>query len=63
MLDRGENGKLKLDTNSLALFINELYSQCKTQEEVDFLKENLVSVSECEAETREEEIEDGKDNN
>ena len=35
MLDRNENGKLKLDTLSLEIFFDELFEKCQNEHEVE----------------------------
>ena len=58
MLNRNEDGKLVLSAFDLTILISELYEKCNTKEEIEWLQNELSSRVECEAENRDEEIQE-----
>ncbi|KZL94337.1 hypothetical protein [Clostridium magnum] len=56
MLERNEKGKLSLKSLDLEIFIGDLFAKCSTEEEIDWLQEQLQSCVECSAEERLEEL-------
>jgi len=55
MLSR-ENGKLKLNSLDLEIFIGDLFAKCNTEKEINWLEEQLQLMIECLAEERINEI-------
>lgn len=56
MLDR-KDGKLRLQSLDLQIFLADLYAKCKNEHEVEWLQEQLQSCVEGEAENRLDELE------
>ena len=56
MLSRNEKGNLKLKSLDLEIFFGELYEKCNSESEIDWLQEQLISMIECAAEERKEEL-------
>lgn len=52
MINRKENGKLEIQSMALELCIGDMFEKCKSKREVEWLRENLVSIVECTAEER-----------
>lgn len=55
MLSR-ENGKLKLDSLDMEIFIGDLFAKCNKEKEINWLEEQLQSMIEYLAEERMNEI-------
>lgn len=47
MIKRNENGKLIVNTLDLNIFIGELFHNCMTEHEVEWIAEMLVGTVEC----------------
>jgi hypothetical protein len=60
MLARKENGKLSLKSLELEIFLGDLYEQCETEKEVEWLERQLQTCVECIAQERISEIEDAE---
>jgi hypothetical protein len=56
MLDR-KDGKLRLQSLDLQIFLADLYAECKNEHEVEWLQDALTECVEGEAEERLEELE------
>jgi hypothetical protein len=56
MLSRNENGKLKFKSLDFEIFIGDLYAECNTEKEIEWLQEQLQPIIEGLAEERLEEI-------
>ncbi|MPM84216.1 hypothetical protein SDC9_131287 [bioreactor metagenome] len=58
MLDRNENGKLRFKSLDMQILIGDLFAECKTEKEVNWLEEQLQPIVECSAEERRNELEE-----
>jgi len=47
MLNRDKNDKLKFDNLGFEIFIGDLFLDCQTEEEVDWLQEMLKDIVNC----------------
>ena len=56
-IEKTENGRICLGTLSLEIFIGEIFEVCDNEEQIEFVKENLIDIIECVADERTEEIE------
>lgn len=56
MLARNEKGRLVFNRLDFEILIGELYSKCETEDEVEWLEEQLQSIIECSAEERIDEL-------
>lgn len=52
-----KNGRLTINTLDLQIFLGELYLNCETEEEIDFLHENILGYNDLCADERMDEIE------
>lgn len=59
MLSRGERGSLRLQSLDLQIFLDDLFSECKNEEEVYWIESQLQEYVECAAEERMEGMEGG----
>ena len=57
MLERNEKGKLVFKSLDMEIFIGDLFEQCKTEHEVQWLQEQLQGIIECCADEQLEDIE------
>lgn len=57
ILSRNEKGDLELNSLDLEIFLGELFMECNTQKEIDWLSEQLQDFIVCISEDREEELE------
>lgn len=58
MLNRNAKGKLEFKSLDMQIFIGDLYAECKTEKEINWVEEQLQAIVECSAEERLEELED-----
>ncbi|MBS5822422.1 MAG: hypothetical protein KID00_00945 [Clostridium argentinense] len=58
MLNRNEKGKLEFKSLDMQIFISDLFAECKTEKEINWVEEQLQAIVECSAEERLEELED-----
>lgn len=56
MLERTENGKLKMNTLDLDIFYSGLFEKCNNERELDWLQEQLQGCLENKADERREEL-------
>ena len=57
MLDRREDGKLRLNSLDLQIFLGDIFVKCKNEHEVEWLQEQVSSCVEGIAEERLNEFE------
>jgi hypothetical protein len=51
-----ENGKLLLSSLDFEILIGDLYEKCESEQEIEWLQDQLASIVECLAEERMDEI-------
>lgn len=56
MVERKENGKLAFKSLDFEIFIGDIYEQCNTESEINFIMENMQGIVESLAEERLEEL-------
>lgn len=47
ILNRNENGKLKINTLDLQIFFGDLFEICNSEEEINFVLNNIIECAEC----------------
>lgn len=57
-IEKTESGRICLGTLSLEIFIGEIFEVCDNEEQIEFVKENLIDIIECVADERLEELEE-----
>lgn len=57
IVERIENGNLKINTLDLQILIGDMFELCKNEHEVEFISENIIGTVENISEERLEEIE------
>ena len=56
MVGRKENGHIYVNDLDMRIFFDDLFSHCKTEEEIDFVLENIQTIVEDSAEEQEERV-------
>jgi hypothetical protein len=57
-IEKTKSGRICLGTLSLEIFIGEIFEVCDNEEQIEFVKENLIDIIECVADERLEELEE-----
>lgn len=60
MIERGRDGKLRVDALDAEIFFGDLFEKCESVREVDWVKEQLMGVIEVASEERVYELEEGQ---
>ncbi len=47
ILNRSEDGKLKINTLNLQIFFGDLFEICNSEKEINFVLSNIVECAEC----------------
>lgn len=56
LISRNENGKLFVHSLDLEIFIGDLFANCKTESEIEFVKDAIIGATEIVAEDYIEEL-------
>lgn len=56
MIIRKENGHIGVKTLDMGIFFDDLFSHCKTEEEIDFVLCNIQDISDISADDQRERI-------